>query len=198
MSYKDFINEKAVPFSDIIDPVTQQGIVHTEQKGSKIHAKIALYDFDDNKILGYIYMAKFKNDDFYEIQNSVAEKNYGPDIYDIALMYAYPNGVKPDTMIKPEALSIWSHYLNNRPDVTSKELDKNDPSYEPRYEPDNESGYVENPEAVKIINTVFYKKPDDNYEILGSRGDEYISKYGIDKIEIMKDAAELFRSKYYK
>jgi hypothetical protein len=57
-----------------------------------------------------------KDDDCgWVIMNSVADKGYGPMMYDIALSYAGKAGVIPDrNSVSPAARNIWKFYITNR------------------------------------------------------------------------------------
>ena len=60
----------------------------------------------------------------YVVRVAQATKGFGPLLYDVVMEVAGSKGLTPDrSRVSPDALRVWSHYLNNRPDVTTKQLD---------------------------------------------------------------------------
>ena len=103
---------------------TRVGEVHAEKAGSSIHAQ-------PNPCSGA-----------YGVVWTTAEgaPGFGPMLYDIAMELAGDDGLMCDRgVVSKEATRVWEYYLNNRPDVITKQLDdrktpflqdpgKNDPS----------------------------------------------------------------------
>lgn len=199
-SFINSLNEKAIPFDDILNDKTQIGLVVDEKtRNGQKKIFLCLYDFDDKKVMAYLYMkATGSNSETFEIQNTVAEKDYGPDIYDLGLMFVYPNGVKQDIMIKPEAQKIWKFYNEKRPDVKKVKIDSKDSDYVDRYETDLESGYNNDKDILNLINTKFSKEKDKSLTLLLDKGKEYLTKYNLKVNQVMKFADDAFKSRYYK
>ena len=66
-----------------------------------------------NPVVGFIRMKK--DDCGWIIQNSVAEKGYGPLMYDIAFSFAGKQGIVPDReSVSEAARKIWKFYFRNR------------------------------------------------------------------------------------
>jgi hypothetical protein len=103
---------------------TRVGEVHAEKAGSSIYAQ-------PNPCSGA-----------YGVVWATAEgaPGFGPMLYDIAMELAGDDGLMCDRgTVSKEATRVWEYYLNNRPDVITKQLDdfktpflqdpgKNDPS----------------------------------------------------------------------
>jgi len=62
----------------------------------------------------------------------------GPLLYDIAMELAGESGLMSDrAIVSPEARRVWTYYLNNRPDVTSAQLDSTPGTLTPYDEEDD-------------------------------------------------------------
>ena len=197
--FESFINEKAIPFDDILKDETQIGLISNERKLNNVKSiRLVLYDFDDRRVMGYIFMKALNvSGNLFEVENTAAEKNYGPDIYDLGLMYIYPNKMKPDTLIKPEALNLWKYYIENREDVIKTKLSTDDPEYSTRYEFDLTSDYRTDKENLDVINTVFSKEKNDFLNMLLEKGKLYLQKYNLKPQTIIEEADKYFTKRYY-
>lgn len=67
-----------------------------------------------NPVIGLIRI--YKDSCAWIVQNSAAEKGYGPMLYDIALSFAGPHGLTSDRAegVSPSARNIWKHYATQR------------------------------------------------------------------------------------
>lgn len=199
-NFNEYINEKAIPFDDILDVGTQQGLLVKDVSANvTIDRLLSLYDFDDSQILAFLQMRKWnKRDDVWKISMTVAEKNYGPDIYDLALMSAYPESVVPSSAIKPDAQKIWTYYYNHRPDVKKVKINPDDDLYVSKYETyvDGAFKYDNDPSVLEIINTKYSLESSEVYDKLIKRGDEYKDKYNVLDSKIFKISKKYFWSRY--
>jgi hypothetical protein len=75
----------------------------------------------------------------YEVILSGTDREgLGPLLYDIAMEIAGDAGIMSDrAMVSPEARRVWDYYLNNRPDVTSNQLDSRPGTITPDDEEDD-------------------------------------------------------------
>jgi hypothetical protein len=201
-NFTQFITEAAVSMKDIL--LEDQGILFNKwTRLGKLHVAIILYDFKAEKILGYIEMEKTNDVDFYQVTRSAAEKNYGPDLYDFALMLVSPDGVKPDDVIKPAAQNVWKYYKEHRPDVKTKDIKPKEAGYSPDYKLDTDHEYEHTDKyLVGLINTVFFQERTAEFEKLLKKGQDLLGKYGVDMHELVKTTKggpldKYFNSKYY-
>ncbi len=197
--FEEFITEKAVPFDELVNSENEIGLsIYIKSSNNIKHSYFTLFDFTNSKVLAFLYMRSLNAEgSIYEIENVAAEKNYGPDIYDLALMQIFPKGIKPDIIIKPQALNVWKYYYEKRSDIHKIQLKSDNPDYVNRYEVDIHSGYKDDPEALKLINTVYYKNPDQYLKILLEKGREYMSKYKVNE-KNMKDIGMRYFNDTYK
>lgn len=202
-TFIDFINEKAVPMDDLVKPEPKIGlIVNKWARNGKPHAVLVLYNFDDEKILGYVEMEKLaSHSDNYKIERSAAEKDYGPDCYDFALMFASPDGVRPSWTIKPAAEKVWEYYRDNRTEVKKVEMKKDHDDYVGFYGTDDEHEKEgKDPEVLKLVNTIFYLEQSKDYQKLVERGREFAESHNVD-VHKIANASTLrntyFHDKYY-
>lgn len=196
-TYEQF-NEKAIPFEDILKTETQQGLIVKDKHSTNgVVRIIALYDFDDKKILAYAQVRKWSlKDETWQIDMTAAEKNYGPDLYDFALMSVYPESVKPSHTIKIAAQKVWTYYKDNRSDVKKEIIDKDDEDYEDDFE-ENTDGPMENdPAVLDLINIRYTLKQSDVFTELVNRGKIYMDKYNVKEADILRIGRAYFWKKY--
>lgn len=73
----------------------------------------AVLYMNPNPVVGFIRMKK--DNCGWIIQNSAANKGYGPMMYDIAFSYAGKQGIIPDRdSVSKAARAIWRYYMTNR------------------------------------------------------------------------------------
>jgi len=91
-----------------------------------------------------IIKAKDKNwgpcGDAYMINGVMADKGWGPLLYDIAMEYATLNGgglIADRSSISASARKVWDYYLHNRSDVIGDQLDDLKNTLTPSVEEDN-------------------------------------------------------------
>lgn len=197
-TFSAFVTERAVPIQDILVDSAQQGLVVSDRRsGGSVERKLAIYDFDDKAVLGFISMDHWKGDDHFELGRAVATQGYGPDVYDMALMSAWPLPIVPSSTIKPAALAVWRFYSEHRPDCRKEPIpdgvekrDKFDNSLTDRGNHD--------PAALRIINTRYYLEPSSEFRRLLERGEELCSKYRITPAAIVKSGDRGFWQVYDK
>jgi hypothetical protein len=197
-TYSQFVFEKAIPFEDILKDDTQQGLVVKDSKapGGGILRNIVLYDFDDKKVLAFAQIREW--DGIWEINMTVAEKDYGPDLYDLALMSAYPEPIIPSKTIKPAAQRVWTYYKEKRNDVKKVPIPEDHSEYKKRYETsvNGKEAYSKDPDMLNVINTMYSLEQSDVFDKLIKRGEEYLIKYHVDKNKIIHDADRVFWKRY--
>lgn len=196
--FREWLGERAVPFDDILEPSTNQGLVSAGRtRNGTLTVRMAIYDFDDARVLAYFAMKCSGGDDFFEVHNVFAEQGYGPDAYDLALMHAYPKAVKPDVIIKPAALSVWRYYLARRPDVRRAPLDPRNGSYASAYAEDAADDLaLRDPGTLALINTKFYLPRSPAYARMAERGASLCREFGESPLRILDAAERQFKSVY--
>jgi hypothetical protein len=90
-----------------------------------------LHESIPNPVFGMIRVEMSDEYDAWVVQNSAAEKGYGPLMYDIAFSFAGEKGMTPDRhSIRPAAKNVWKHLFLKRSgefDITPlKYSNKND------------------------------------------------------------------------
>lgn len=74
-----------------------------------------LHESIPNPVFGMIRVEMSKEYDSWVVQNSAAEKGYGPLMYDIAFSFAGEKGLTPDRhSIRPAAKNVWKHLFLKR------------------------------------------------------------------------------------
>jgi len=74
------------------------------------------HDSIPNPVFGMIRIAINAEYNAWVVQNSAAEKGYGPLMYDIAFSFAGEKGMTPDRdSVRPAAKNVWKHILLKRP-----------------------------------------------------------------------------------
>lgn len=183
--FESYIAEKMVSISEVLPDSLQQGlVVYKSKRGGAEKIHLTLYDFDDDVVLGYFMGMRYSSDDFYEVHNVFGQKNFGPLMYDLAMMSAHPHSLKPDIYIKPAALNIWKYYLEKRQDVTKSKLPEDSTSFVSRYQESPDGQYLYDRGALDIINTKFSLKPNEEYNELVNTGNDRLKKYNLTKQKV--------------
>lgn len=181
-----------------IDQVLDQPEIVLVRLVSRNEIKLCLFNTITQDILGYITANK-SSSNIWQIDRTAAEKGYGPLMYDILLQELNPDGLKPSNKIKPQALTVWNYYYSNRSDVTKHTLKTDSPSYSEYYHnsDDAQEPKKKDEETLKIINTVFFKKPTPEFIHFITESERLIKQKGISKSKVLKNALSYFELKYY-
>jgi len=193
--FEGFTNERAIPAEELASEKNVGLVIKTRKKFDLPQKVLVLFDFDRDAMLGYLDMEKLSHDGPYKVEHSAAEKNYGPDLYDFALMAAHPDGVRPSWEIRPAAQRVWEYYIHNRSDVRKTVLNKDDDDYIDHYSQDIEHEEEHDPEKLKMVNTVFYLAPSKEYKDLLEKGKRMWTK-DHEKHMDPKTRQAYFKSKY--
>jgi len=164
---------------------------------SKKEVKLCLYNYVDDKVIGYITADNASKDSFFTIDRISADKGWGPFMYTLMLQILYPTGVKPSYIIKPTAHSIWKQFIGH-PNIVTESLPESDKNYTTKWEPAkgfSDDGYVG--DDVETINTIFSMKPLEWFQPFLIDSDEIIIERKINTKNVFKQCLEFFYSKYY-
>jgi len=187
--FKRYILEKAVSITD----VEHDTCLLIDKKSKEV--KLLLINPINSDILGYITATKC-TEDFWQIDRSAAEKGYGPLMYDLLLMTFYPKGIKPSQLIKPKALGLWQKYMIERGDVIKLPVDSTSPYYADYYQTEENGSKYTDENVLKVIRTLFYKMPTEEYKKLRQNSEETISKMNINSGVYFKKALDYFWNLY--
>lgn len=150
--------------------------------------------------------------DFYYVTAVAAEKGFGPFIYELAMMHVFDEkmGLMPqrDGDVREDAFSVWEKFYK-RGDVKKNTLDLLDDNFrcdilfgdECEFDDDEDklSWWSElrdsEKEGLKVFNTKYYIKPDNQYYELKKRGEEYI-KNGFDIQKAIDTASDFWDNAY--
>lgn len=155
----------------------------------------------------------------YDMGNVVAEKGFGPYMYEFAMMTANlkGKGLMParDGDVRSEALDVWYKFFD-RGDVKKQTIAPFDgsgnwnPEYSTAILSGDEDDSFDNPEefqewwdglndaeqrVMKIFNSVYFMAPNQDYNDMLVRGKEYVKK-GMNPERPFTAAQQLFMSKY--
>lgn len=193
------VNERAVSASEVLNPAEVQGaVVHTVRRNSMTETTVVLYDFDDAQVVSMVKVRRYgSSDDFWEVQHAFARDGYGPTAYDLALAHVSPQFLKPDVVIKPDAVRVWEYYMSRRSDVRKVPLDPKNLSYANAYAETSEDDFARrDPGVLRVINTKFQKQPTREESELFARGVSLCKEYGITPSRIASIAAADFQRIY--
>lgn len=125
-----------------------------------------IYDsFTEETIFGRITITYNQSAQTWEVSTSVAQKNYGPTLYDIAMSIVYPMPLMSDRIsVSPDAKDVWDFYFKNR----KKEFDIN---------PIKDKNNMFFPAIAKnlVLNHTYTIKNPINYKTLLRKGDDFFS-----------------------
>jgi len=184
------IVEAAKSFTDLKDCI----LLKLQSKNA---IKLTLYNYKDASIIGYVKCVKPGTQSFWEVERINADKGFGPLLYDILMMLVYPLGIKPGSLIKPAALSIYQYYVTKRTDVEKQQIKDNNPVYVDSYRNDVEGEELKDQNNLRLINTVYYLKPTDNFNKFITESNQLIESYNLDVKSIIKNAENNFLELYY-
>ncbi len=193
--YNNFIIEKRASIQEYTNSDFIGLVLKDNKRFGSITRFLTLYDFKDNKVLAHIEMSNFTNKNCFEIQRSFAEKNWGPLIYDFALMSANPLSVTPSKIIKPAAINVWRYYYEMRDDVKKVKIDSTDEFYIDKYlnEMDREYKVDGN---LEYLNCYYFLAPSDEYINLLQKGDFFLKQRGIKPYDVSKTGDKEFKKIY--
>jgi hypothetical protein len=174
-----------------------------------------LYNPKNNYIYATITIVKrdyYGNSGFYYVTAVATEKGFGPFMYELAMMHIYNEkmGLMPqrDGDVREGAFGVWKKFFERR-DVNKQTFDLLDDNFrcdiitgdECEFEDDEDklSWWSElrfsEKEALKVFNTIYYIKPNNQYYELKKRGDEY-TKNGFDIQKAIDSASEFWDNAY--
>jgi len=89
-----------------------------------------LYDSINKIPLGFIATSLVPNGNVYVIWGVYAKSGYGPLLYELAMTYAYPNGITMDegSPTSNEAINVWEKFYY-RNDVKKEPINRSETSY---------------------------------------------------------------------
>jgi len=143
-------------FESLLDETSRKTINDIEniiliyQKGSYF----LLYDSINKTPIGYISFSLSRNGDVYVIYGAFAKNGYGPLLYELAMTYAYPNGITLDDSsgTSSAAMNVWNNFYN-RVDVKKEPINRLEKSYK---EKDLVAGCNGDEECLKEIEKILY------------------------------------------
>lgn len=126
------------------------GMVLIYQKGGYF----LLYDQVNKIPIGYISFSLSSNGNVYVIYGAYAKNGYGPLLYELAMTYAYPNGITLDDSsgTSSEALNVWEKFYS-RDDVKKEPLHRKTKSYK---EKDLIDGCNNDADCLEEVNKILY------------------------------------------
>ncbi len=192
------VNEKAVSAEEVLANEPDTAVIKTlEKKTLKELMKLILYNFKENKVEGYFEMERFRSDKEWQVRKAYAIDKHGPLMYNLALSIVSPDGIIPDSMIRPSAQKIWQYFDKNRPDVKKTAMTPKDPWYYTEFETDLEHEHQKDPEILALINKVYsIDKPFVNTDKLLKKGELLVTKNKLNIKELNKKAEADFYSRY--
>jgi len=150
--------------------------------------------------------------DFYYVTAVVAEKGFGPFIYELAMMHIFQEkkGLMPqrDGDVREKAFGVWEKFYK-RSDIKKKVLNLLDNSFrcdilygnECEFEDDEDkmSWWMDlsetEKESLNVFNSIYYMNPDSQYYELKEKGNKYINN-GLDIQKVIDSASDFFDNAY--
>lgn len=141
-----------------------------------------LYDPINNVPLGYIATSLVSNGNVYVIWSAYAKSGYGPLLYELAMTYAYPNGITLDegSPTSNEAINVWEKFYS-RPDVKKEPINRSEMSYKEKELTNGCYGDTKCLEDIKRIIELhnlkyIYSLGKNNLQELVNRGHEFLKQ----------------------
>lgn len=120
----------------------------------------------DGEVIAYCFSIHVENSDCYSINNIVADKNYGPTMYELTMMALYPSGICPDVSYgtTDKAMNIWNRFME-RNDIEKSPI------------PEEALKDFELEEVTEINKTMFRKEPSSYFNSIVKKSDEFLENY---------------------
>ncbi len=170
-------------------------VVYSRKNFEIITKKITLFDFKNDRVMGYIEVDNLLERNSFDILRSYAPKDWGANIYDFAIQEVYPNAIIPSSVIMPKAISIWKYYYEKRNDVDKLEIHPNDINYKKSYKNNDFGGDIID-DNLKYLNTAYMMVKSDLFIDLKEKCKFLLEKYKYTKIQISKKGENMFKENY--
>lgn len=171
-------------------------VVKNVNRNNRTTKFLSIFDFKLNKTLAYIELRNIIDKNVFEVERVFAEKNWGPLIYDYALMFAYPKSVAPSKTIKPGAIKVWKYYYDFRDDVIKKAMNINDESYSSEYKNDEMDDVMLSDDNLIYLNCYYSLNPSLEYTKLSEKGAYLLKKHGMIPSDVFKIGYKQFKNIY--
>ncbi len=149
---------------------------------------ISLFDFSKKECIGNISITKI-SDKAYAVNTAAAKDNFGPLMYEIAMMHVYPASLCSDRggNTTADALKVWKKFYDLRGDIKKQKLQAGEPEFKDRFEND-ENNYMLN---------YLYSRPKSNWFLKAvERGIRLKQDTQLQDNSIFDVCSAFFKSKY--
>ena len=158
---------------------------------NSLELQISFISENGKDILGYIRAKSLNGSDCFSVKTVVADKGYGPLLYEFAMMSIYPSGVCPDNsgLSTSKAINVWNKFVE-RIDIEKLKV------------PPLALGAIRSNE--EINKTMFRKPPSNSFteflaksdDILESHAERLNVQVNSLKKEYFMDGAQKFKDDY--
>ena len=177
-SWKEFLSEDFSKIESIIDRLGDRAVSVETSGPGMISISFVNQNLDNSKggaahPVGILNMHKAKSDEgnclnAWVISYSLADKGYGPLLYDVAIEMASKDsksfGLTPDrTNLSADAFKVWEKYLTIRPDVEKVQLDDLENSLTPDAEDNCDPDSATNHAPFPSLLSLFSDKDEEEY-----------------------------------
>lgn len=194
-TFDTFLFEKKIVINEYIN-LDFLGLVKKEIKRFNTTTKsLTLFDFKENIVLAHIEYDNSNSKDAFDIHRSYAQKDWGANIYDFALMETYPLPIVPSKIIVPKAINIWKYYYDLRSDVKKVPIMSDSENYSDTYRNflDDKPKSDDN---LKYLSCYYFMEKTEEYENLLKKGSILSVEYGIKPSFITELGYKAFKNVY--
>lgn len=172
---KEVIKEAAVEVDELHNTLLVTEFLPSE-------CKIVLLDSNLKDIIGFLYAKRLNGSDCFSVKEVVAEKGYGPLLYEFAMMAVHPCGICPDNSGEStdKAVGVWKKFIE-RNDVEKLPI------------PKLAMSVIRNVDTNRIM---FLKTPTTSFENMTHKADEFIRSMEMNEEQFKRDLFNRCASKF--
>ena len=212
-SWNEFLSEDFSKVESMIYRLRDRAVSIQRSRNGMISVSFVDQNLDNSKggaahPVGILNMHKAKSDEgnclnAWVISYSLADKGYGPLLYDVAIEIASmdpsTSGLTPDrTNLSADAFKVWKKYLTIRPDVEKVQLDDLEnsltPDAEDNCDPDSATNHAPFPSLLSLFGDEDEEEYNKNFAkyLKGSAVMKVYSKKSAPAIKKLISVGKLF------
>lgn len=181
---EQFLSEMAKDFFDL-DP--NVGLVILKPSSEQIW--LHLFNFKTKQCVGIITIRKI-SDRAWTVTTVAAEKGFGPLMYKIAMMAAYPSAICSDRVASSskDDINVWRNFLKIPSEVKRQIIKPGEVEYKV---------FTDDEEKEMILNQLYSRPISSWFKKALERGNKLMTNYKINQDEISQICRNYFMKRYH-
>jgi len=182
---EQFLSEMAKDFFDL-DP--NVGLVILKPGSEQIW--LHLFNFKTKQCVGIITILKISNR-AWTVTTVAAEKGFGPLMYKIAMMAAYPAGICSDRIASSseDDVNVWRKFLKMPSEIKRQIIKPGEFEYKE---------FIDDEEKEMVLNQLYSRPMSSWFKKIKERGEKLMQDTNVDKHQISQICRDYFQKRYWK